>query len=311
MLHPSFEPDTLFLVFEEDWRLEDDKPSEDVSLVAAASHGFFVRGTHPVGASHYIPTAGMDAKLPEQPSTAADLVALANKASKVGHGDIVWMTWQPGQGEVKKGITKIKSGAMLLSFTVAGARLVSEAISRQQIACTHFDLQLLKFVIEHGSGKFSYIFPPVGNYSMHVSGCEKMYAEEARPTCWSARWCCPGTRRSQDPQKRDKYVCFPKKSGNPDWLSLVDLEKEFDSLCWTSFWDVPGVARPDCRKKQAASEAASSSSQSRSSGWKRSQPEEVARSVVEFVAAGFGEKFVLLTVNSFAPHCRTRPELGN
>lgn len=288
MLQSSFEPDTLFLVFEEDWRLEDDKPAENLSVVAAGSPGFFVRGSHPVGASRYMSSAGVDAKSPEQHSTAADLVALANKASRLGHGDIVWMTWQPGQGEVKKGITKIKSGAMLLSFTVAGARLVSDAISKKQIACTHFDLQLLKFVMEHGRQKFSYIFPPIGNYSMHVSGCEKMYAEEPRPSCWTAKWVCPGTRRGQDPQKRGKYICFPKKTGNPDWLSLVDLEKEFDSLCWKSLWDVPGVARPDCRKKpQAASEAASSSSQSHSSWRKRWKPEEVARLVVEFVVAGF------------------------
>lgn len=260
MQHPSFEEDTLFLVFEEDWRLEADDQPRSETTAPAGSHGFFCRGTRPEGRSHYVPRAGMDKDSTSQENVANDLVSFVTQASRCSHGDIVWMTWQPGQGEVKKGITKIKSGAMLLALSVKGAGVVSEAIRTKKIDTYHFDLELLKFVMAHGSKVFSYVFPPLGNYSSHISGCETEYKETPRPSCWDAKWVCPGTRRQQDPQKRDKYLAFPKKSGNPDWLSLVDLEKDYEKLCWKSFWSVPDLPRPDQRRKVSSSADRASSS---------------------------------------------------
>ena len=263
MLHPSFEPDTLFLVFEEDWRLERDAPappSEDATE-SAGSHGFLLRGTRPEGRSHFVPTAGADKVSSDSQNVANDLVSFVTRAARSEHGDIVWMTWQPGQGDVKSGVTKIKSGAMLLAFSVKGADVASEAIRTNKITANHFDIELHRFVLEHGSKLFSYVFPPLGNYSSHVSGCEPEYRDTARPSCWDTKWVCPGTRRSQDTQKRDKYLAFPKKKGNPDWLSLIDLDKEYDDLAWKSFWDVPDSVRPDLRGKKRAAPGSASSSQ--------------------------------------------------
>ena len=114
----------------------------------------------------------------------------------------------------------------------------------------HFDLQL-KYLLT-ASGRCSqnpfaycYISPPMGNYSTHPSGCDPKFSDGAgRPSCWQESWCCPGTRSSQDPKNRDKWLCQLTSRGNPDWISKVDVEKDPESLNWKTFWMDSDELRP-------------------------------------------------------------------
>ena len=251
MLHPSFEPDTLFLIFEEDWRLE--KPSTfDIEDEGAGKlYGVVLQGTKPVGSNYYIPTAKDSASKSEHGSVVGDLVSVVTKAARLHHGDLVWMTWQPGQGEVKKGSTKIRSGAMLISLSMNGAKALSSAIESGMMPVDHWDQVLLRYLYEKAPNFASYVLPPIGNYCEHVSGCEPEFSESPRPTCWDTKWVCPGTRRSEDPQKRDKWLVVMAKKGQGTWLSKFDLEKDYDALEWKTFWSVPDSIRPDRRTKAA------------------------------------------------------------
>ena len=252
MMHPSLEPDTLFLVFEEDWRISSEEAVPQTVDVPADAPGFKVHGSRPIGRHHYIPYAGSYPSKQEHGTVVGDLVSIVIKASRADHGDLVWMTWQPGQGDVKRGVTKIKSGAMLIALSVRGAKTISQAMENSSIKKDHFDIGLLRYLEMEGSRFSSYVFPPLGNYSAHVSGCEPHFAVNARPSCWDAKWVCPGTRREDDPQHRDKYLAAITKKGEPKWLGKFDLEREYGALEWVTHWSVPGVVRPDRKKDSVA-----------------------------------------------------------
>jgi len=247
MMHSSFEPDTLFLVFEEDWRITPGPALPPREAVPEDAPGFVVSGLRPVGRNYYIPTAGSYPSKQEHGTVVGDLVSIATKASRANHGDVVWMTWQPGQGEVARGSTKIRSGAMLIALSVRGAKTLAGAMEKI-IKKDHFDLALLQFLKDEGNNFACYVYPPLGNDSSHVSGCEEDYAAAARPSCWTTKWVCPGTRRKDDPSKRDKWLAVPVHKGQAKWLTKYDLDKECESLEWKSNWSVPGVGRPDKRK---------------------------------------------------------------
>ena len=114
----------------------------------------------------------------------------------------------------------------------------------------HFDLQLKYLLADNGRCSqnpfaYCYISPPMGNYSTHPSGCDPKFSEGAgRPSCWQESWCCPGTRRSQDPKIRDKWLCQLTSRGNPDWITKVDVEKDRESLNWKTFWMDSDELRP-------------------------------------------------------------------
>ena len=248
MLQECFEPDALFLIFEEDWGITNDNVEPPPEQPGGNAPGFMVAGLRPVGRNYYVPTAGAYPSKQEHGTVVGDLVSIITKATRANHGDLVWMTWQPGQGEVPKGSTKIKSGAMLIALSVRGAKTLAEAMDKKIIKREHFDVALLRFLKDESKDFGCYVYPPLGNYSQHVSGCEETYSVTARPSCWTTRWVCPGTRRKDDPSKRDKWLVVPTKKGDSKWLTKFDLDKEYDSLDWRTLWSVPFVGRPDRRK---------------------------------------------------------------
>ena len=107
-----------------------------------------------------------------------------------------------------------------------------------RMAMHHFDLELrehLQETKEHGL-QGCYVWPPVGLYAVHPSGCDPTYAgPEGRPADWSAPWVAPGTRRSEDPKKRERYICRFAKGGDK-WVCPVNLDTDDDVLDWKSFW---------------------------------------------------------------------------
>lgn len=253
MQQEIFAPDTLFFVFEEDWRLFDDQlldlPTEPRRPEAGRK---LVRNpvSDVVSSGVYVePRSSSHGSFPEWGNFwIEDIVSFVTAAHRHGKGDITWLTWQPGQDDKSvKRAQSIRSGAMLIAVSKQGADRLAEGFRSGGIYRGHFDCALLHWLMEKDFGESfsSYLVPPLGNYKSHISGCEKSYSTTPRPSCWTTRWVCPGTRREHDPERRDKWLAWHTKKGDPKWIAKVDLDRDFDNLKWMSFWAVDGRDRPD------------------------------------------------------------------
>lgn len=111
---------------------------------------------------------------------------------------------------------------------------------------THFDLELVRVLRAGSDPPFPgcYVWPPIGGYEVHPSGCDRNYDNDAgRPAEWTSPWSCPGTRRAEDPKKRHKWLCAFVKTRPVKWLAKVDLDAADRELHWRSWWAGRG-ARP-------------------------------------------------------------------
>ena len=272
MVNNMWEKDTLFLLFEEDFRFDPHDIEPQVShmerglvdvvgeqstlVMPAASVG---QGEVPVELPHRgqgrwyeLPTLETDHSAFDTADTRLhDIMKYATHAHREKVGDVVWMCWQPGgAGSKPKRTASPSSGSMFIMMTVNGARQVKGAMDSGLLPMGHFDCKLLSWMqnLPQNELRCSYLLPPMGNYTEHVSGCEKDFAADGsvRRSCWSESWCCQGTRKSEDPKRRDKWFCSFTKSGHADQKSkMLDLDiLAVDGLQWYTFWDVPGVPRP-------------------------------------------------------------------
>jgi hypothetical protein len=103
---------------------------------------------------------------------------------------------------------------------------------------------------EH-AGRCTYISPPLGGYTEHISGCEAAFFKKPRPSIWNERWASTGTRvlhcwQKEPPEKW--FMSFGTKGGSI-WLEKVDVEQSDDVVAWCTFWAVPDD-RPATDEKQ-------------------------------------------------------------
>ena len=162
-----------------------------------------------------------------------DLVKYATSAHRLGHGNIMWMCWQPcGAGEKPTRVSSPRSGSMLVMLSKRGAQHLKAGFEKKELERGHFDVALLRWLVirQHEVGA-AYLLPPMGNYVAHVSGCEAAFAKTARPSCWKEKWCCPGTREHEDPKERQKYWCSFSKSGHAPSLGKVSVDNRKE-LYW-------------------------------------------------------------------------------
>ena len=188
------------------------------------------------------------------PSTRiVDLVRMSIKAHRARRGDIVWTCWQPGGAGVEIGdIRRVNSGAMLIMLNPRGADAIAQQIARDAstggpMQPWHFDLALKSWLLEPEVNKAMracYVFPPVGNYTTHVSGCDPTFAVgEGRPNCWREAWTCPGTRVAEDPMRRDKrFMAWAGDAGYTDVGSAAVDIRICGHVEWLTFWQ--GVGAP-------------------------------------------------------------------
>ena len=174
-----------------------------------------------------------------------DLVRMSIAAHRKGHGDIVWACWQPGGAGVKiKDVRRINSGAMLLMITPRGANTIAQQIDNDSASSTgpmrpwHFDLALKTFLSDpdvNVGARACYIFPPVGNYTTHISGCDlaNFGSGAGRPNCWREAWACPGTTEDEDPQQRPKR--FLRWNGDKGHIDIGSANINIDTAGHTEW----------------------------------------------------------------------------
>ena len=239
---PRIPDDTLVFVFEEDWRLHPDAgdaaPSAaPVAAGTAPSWGAYIAGSSSSSSSTMIPPAP---ELFEYPvldkdrlglscnDVLEDLVMMCTVASRSNCGDFIWLSWQPN----RRHNTRVGWGSTAICLTKTGAASLSAAISAGRCPAGHIDHSLLAWLLREGPRMpHSFLHPPLGNFTVHASTCEPHI--RARPNCWDEKWCCPGTRPSQDPQHRPKQFLKFVSQGHPEVGATVNLDDaDYAELYW-------------------------------------------------------------------------------
>ena len=250
-----FPDDTLFMIFEEDYRFwpvgedpdhcddyeerlrqlmkkaknksgayrPDDEGFEDPATAGAkgeAANGR-AKGFRQSGDFHYT-----DQRAPTIPQDeneglkqeVADLIRIATLCDRHKCGDIIWFGWECHAGEKPTWLWKGSHGIML---SKRGAAKIEVAMRSEAIERDHIDLALAWWLrrphIAEKAGA-CYIYPPLGAYYHHASGCDpKNFGEDkgGRPDGWSGKLNpAKGTRRSTDQSNRKKWVIQWQGTGN-------------------------------------------------------------------------------------------------
>ena len=220
------------------------------------------------GTWYLIPGKAPDAAFRQPTKHLTDLVKMSILAHREKVGNIIWACWQPGGAGAKiKDIRRVNSGAMLIMVTQDGADSMDAQLNKGPagggMRPWHFDLALkgwLQSAAASDKAGACYVFPPVGNYTTHISGCDvKSFGAGSggRPNCWQEQWSCPGTTVDEDPQKRPKR--FLRWNGDHNHFDVGSANVDFASaghLEWRSFWtgDGPHPTQlpPEQRRPQKA-----------------------------------------------------------
>ena len=174
-----------------------------------------------------------------------DLVAYANLAARRLDRHFVFAGWQPGgAGSNVSNPHRFGSGCMLTMFSRREACRLKHFWVTDPCLSTpaHVDMCLKKFYSkEEHSSRATYLSPPLGGYSEHLSGCERQYFATPRPSIWGEQWCSIGTRsshcwRADKPERW--YMSFGRKGG-AQWVQAVNVEMPHKDVYWHTHWAVP------------------------------------------------------------------------
>ena len=141
-------------------------------------------------------------------SNLADLVRWAIVAHRKKMGHLIWAGWCPG-----KKPSMLCKGSHLLMLSKEGMVSLSHGINSGSIERGHIDLVLREWLVLQGVAEdvqCCYIYPSLGGFTQHVSGCDtkRFGAHTAgRPSAFgSGENPANGTRQSSDPKFRGKYL---------------------------------------------------------------------------------------------------------
>ena len=247
-----WDPDTLFLIFENDYRFRDEwnTPADNLrSPSTAAASNAAPSATQPppakptghvaVGNFFAIPCKAPEGEFAAPRPDITNVMRMAAVAARKNKGDLIWFCWQPSGADAPKVKTsKIKSGAMFVAITPAGATAVSAAVTAGTIPPGHWDVGLLGYLLSQPPGLGAcYLLPPLGNYTTHVSHCETMPSLEnkVRKNCWGMRWACQGTDEAEDTKGRQKWFVNFTAAGQPDWIVRAGGKTLKDTPPWRSY----------------------------------------------------------------------------
>jgi hypothetical protein len=134
-----------------------------------------------------------------------DLVSLVTAASRIGRGGLVWLCYDGGSGPRTRK-SKPKEGpehaSTLIAISAWAARIMKERFTRL-FAFQHFDLSLLQCLDQREFARndlqASYVWPSIGHYATHNSGCEEGLG--IRRSTWDAPFVHEGVRPSGRDQR--------------------------------------------------------------------------------------------------------------
>ena len=252
--------DCLFLVFEEDFRFEQPAGEIETEEAYRASRSLLqdykqlaldsLEGIRPPPPESTRPTSHQYGNMNNQPKEVwtrglsqylEDMVRYATACHRQNVGDVIWCGWVPGgPGSNPKRKASIGFGSHFLMVSKRGfATLRRDFVHHEHLRTpTHIDLALKKWMIETWrDSRACYLWPAIGNYTAHISGCSKEYMTTVRPSGWGDKWTRQGTRKSHDPKGRTTWITGFSATGGPEWLSSVDVETDVALDRWITEWD--------------------------------------------------------------------------
>ena len=153
-----------------------------------------------------------------------DMVQICNRAAKIGRGHVVWFGWCP-QGK-QKSIPAFASH--LLAMSKYGAKTMLESMEAGRLKMGHWDRVLRAWLVEENFQNpkvmgASFVWPSVGFYQTHASGCEPSIGD--RVAEWDQSFIQPGVRPFKDSHRKRWLACWPdNKKGGAEWLEQITFD---------------------------------------------------------------------------------------
>jgi hypothetical protein len=195
-----------------------------------------------------------------------DLVKIATAASRAQAGDFIWIGHQP-HGHEPRESTRVSarlgfgSQGIMLTPRAAQSIIIAFQSGFSQFAAGHVDTRLKRWVSEArrlGSAA-CFLWPPLGSYTEHVTECAPEYFStgQTRPSLWSCKWSCPGTRPTHDPQGRPKRLIAFTAAGFQETVATLPASAfETTGLHWRTFLDPPAAGPGDAATTDRATQRA-------------------------------------------------------
>ena len=169
---------------------------------------------------HYTPVRGRtDQDVPNDgmSSNVADIIRMATMCHRQKMGDLIWYGWA-SQTALPSWLSH---GSTAIGLTKKGAREISAAMDEGRVERGHIDLVLLSWLQTPGeaaAAQACYIYPSVGAFFEHPSGCDPHNFGEAqggRPAGWGTKSASKGTRVKHDDDKGHMgEICFAVEGGD-------------------------------------------------------------------------------------------------
>ena len=138
-----------------------------------------------------------------------DMMRIATMCHRSDMGDLIWVTYCPN----KQHTSRIGHGSACILVTKSGMEAVRQAAKGSNLLQRgHIDLVLqawLRCPGEAAKARACYLYPPIGSYTEHASGCDpkNFGGDKTRPSGFdSGENPCHGTREEGDPKHRTKYM---------------------------------------------------------------------------------------------------------
>ena len=158
-------------------------------------------------------------------SNVADLVRWATVAHRHKMGNLIWVGWCPEKDKT----SRLSNGSHLIMVSRTGLSHIAKALHKQEIESGHIDLVLKKWLSKGNTAEkvqACYVWPSMGGYTAHESGCDPFNfgaAQGGRSSNWDKQKPAIGTRVATDPKQRGKWLIqWAEASANRVWKHCPD-----------------------------------------------------------------------------------------
>ena len=216
--------------------------------------GFYRRRRKPTGA-----------ELQNVSQELEDLVKICTIAHRQHAGGLVWLSWCGAEGKAGR-----KTAPMHGSTLVAVASWFARELllNFNKLEFKHFDIALRNVLQKPPADwtwcEASFVYPSIGHYCEHVSGCEEGLGWRA--SSWNCTWCQGGTRKDPaDPNQAHRSLHKFCEKGQPPQLASIVLPEpawEDEDLRWLTLSSDLESLSPQRSKEPGAGTAAGSAAAS-------------------------------------------------
>lgn len=184
-----------------------------------------------------------------------DMVQICNRAAMIGRGHVIWFGWQ--SAGKRKSVPSFASH--LVAVTKHGARMMLQSMEDGTMKKGHWDRVLRSWLVgenyQHPKVMGgSFVWPAVGYYQTHVSGCEPGIG--VREAEWSISCVQAGVRPQKSGDQARWLACWPQgDKGGAEWLEKIvfdarkntwitqrppdrwwSTDNDWTRLLWNRYW---------------------------------------------------------------------------